>query len=500
MNKPEEQVTEINLPTFRPKQQEVLDIYNSAQPGERTVALFGGEVGGGKSATIGLMSLYIAWQNPGASILIARDTLASLKDTTQKTFTNLVVRDLPRDYCSFNANEQTHTITFDPDAPPSTIYWRPVHEIHRVLSAEYTAIFLDEADQIPEESYSTLLSRLRQIPGGVVPRWFMLIASNPWPGWYADLWNDGWIEFDRQMREDGIGSVHRVVSSMEDNSMDAGYRKFMKAGMTDDDYERFGLGMFTNFKGKVFRDFTPKNHVMTQEFLRKAGAGGKFPVRAVKWQGDELLIPDFKQAVGGLDFAGGGVDAHNSAGNICLVTPSNRDVIAFEFAEKGADVGLRQKEWMREMRSVLGRPIQWVADKTQPLGISLLRSDGFSVTTNQGKKDSWAEAVKYMRQRMLVDEYGIPRFFVMEHCKQTIRELMSYRIDPKPLPDGSYRERPIKLEDDNTDCVRYIEEWLMRQRRQHPANKPPVPYKFDNRQKKSSKLPWESGMFAGRNA
>lgn len=488
--------TVINLPRPFPKQAEVLNIIRTAQAGQRKIILYGGSAGGGKSFCICLGALDIAFRYPGAHILVGRDEFASLRDTTMAIFRS-ITNVLPQkgnedadEIIRWNNNTSTCEIQLDPDEPPAVIYWRQAHDGAAHLSTEYTAIFLDEADRIPRASVSLLIGRLRQKPNGVTPGWTFMVASNPFPGWFEQWWAN-YETLAARMKKLGIGAVHRIMSRSEDNPyVDSGYKDFMSVFMTEADYQRFGEGSFDFFEGQVFKGFGRATHVMSQEWLRRNIK--TFPSRVIEFRDKKYLVPIFVDVIGGLDFASANADAHNSTACVILTFRSQgalRDVVAFEFAERGQGVALRQRQWMRDIERALGRRIRWVADKTQPVGVQLLAEEGFTVVTNSGKHDAWEKAVEYMRDRMAPDDHGITSFFVMDTCPQTIDELRKYRIDPKPKQDGSFSIRPIRVEDDSVDAVRYPMEWRQQQEIQ-PYTTSPVGYVYDRRKQRGPTNPF----------
>ncbi|MBW6469589.1 MAG: phage terminase large subunit [Methanosarcinaceae archaeon] len=151
---------------------------------ETNEIVFGGGVSGGKSFLGCLWLLYMCQTYPRTRWLMGRAILKNLKESTLKTFTELV-------YSlgwqgTVNINPLSSTITF---ANGSEIMLKDLFHypsdpnFDSLGSTEYTGAFIDEASQISEKAKHIVMSRIRYKldENGLVPK--LLICSNPSKNW-----------------------------------------------------------------------------------------------------------------------------------------------------------------------------------------------------------------------------------------------------------------------------------------------------------------------------
>lgn len=135
------------------------------------ICLAGGK-GGGKTRS-GLEELKTcALEYPGSTWLIGRKTLPSLKDSTLKEFFKCTPASLIKEY-----NKTDRNVTL---VNGSMFIFRSLDEEKKFDSLEISGFLIDEADEIEQEIYNTLKSRVRQmLPGKVVPRYRSFLILNP---------------------------------------------------------------------------------------------------------------------------------------------------------------------------------------------------------------------------------------------------------------------------------------------------------------------------------
>lgn len=467
-----EAVRRVSLPVPSPKQEEVLQVIRAARRGTRSIIGYGGSIGGGKTSGIVIAVIMYAIENPGCRILVGRDELKSLKTTTMDQFYRLVPEEIlwpnhQENYCDIRLGNWEKGVT-------SRVYFRGVHDSHQFRSEEYAAVFIDESDKIPEESAFVLLSRLRQRgpvtpehPYGLPYKWVFMAASNPNPGWFED-----WFLRDKLDKEK-LGEFAQLVfipSKMEDNPfLDEGYKATLMRTLPEAMRQRFLEGSFDVVEGMIFDNLLPAVHCLSQKALRAADPQF-FPTREIEFRGKKYLIPQFKEAVGGLDFAGGNAAAHYSTGIARVLLPDGRDCAVLEFMDKGPLVFARQRTWMRDVERALKTRVTWYADKTQPTGITSLRQEGFRVLENPGARDSWETEVRLIRDRLAHDiARGVPPLSMyLDTCENLERQLRGYRIDMTPRADGSFKTRPIEKDDDMVAAYRYSSHIFRVGKRQSP--------------------------------
>lgn len=464
-------VRRVTLPEPSERQNAALQVIRDAERGERVIIGWGGAVGGGKTSGIVIAAVMYMIENPGCRILIGRDELKSLKTTTMEQFYRLTPNEIL--YPNHQENYCDLVVGGFPEGVTSRVYFRGVHDSHQFRSEEYAAVFIDESDRIPEESAYVLLSRLRQRgpitpehPRGQPYKWVFMAASNPNPGWFED-----WFIRDKFPKDElaGYARIVFIPSKMDDNPfLDEGYKITLLKLLPEAMRKRFLEGSWDVIEGAIFDNLDPRVHCISQKALQSVDRT-VFPVKEIEFRGKRMLIPEFRRAVGGLDFAGQGRNAHHSTGIVRLVLKDGRDIAALEFFDRGPQVFRRQKEWMRDVQRALRQKVAWYADKTQGTGIEELQQQGYTVDHNPGERDSWETEVRMIRDRLAHDipNGEPPLSMYMDTCPNLEAQLRAYRFDMTPRADGSYKTRPIEKDDDMVAAYRYSG-WAFRERAVDP--------------------------------
>ena len=506
---------EIELLKMTPKQEQVWDKIVDAKRGTRTILGYGGSMGGGKTAAICLIAWNYLLQYPGCNIVIARSALTHLR-TPGGTIDQFYQKFAPAEgkyikdggVIAFknDTNINRCSVRLE-DWPPdvySTVYFRGISDESFFASAELTAIFIDEADRVPVHSVIYSLTRLRQrLPDGRFPKFLFLAASNPAMGWFKDWFIDSLESRKEALAEiKGIGAIDFIESYQKDNPfLDNSYGDFMNAVLDEEMREQMVEGSFESFAGKLFMNFSELHHGIYQKDtllsngMTSIGLESWAPstTRRISLRGETLLIPKFRYAIGGLDFAGTQKNAHLSTGTVSVVLESGRDILMDCFAGNGPKIFDRQQEWMTSVETALGQRVEWTADKTQPTGIQAMQSLGYKVVTNLGKNDSWVNSIKFIRDRFKLDNDGIPQsmYLIRKATSQWVTQMGNYRVNPDPNPDGELREKPIEVDDDLVDAYRYQQERLYKRRRRE-ERKRSLPYVYNEGVTDNSHAQWDS--------
>jgi len=165
--------------------------------------LFGGAMGGGKTRWLCEEAVELSMQYPGNRGIMCRYHLQDFKNSTLK----LLLEVIPPELLA-NHNQSEHTLTF---VNGSEIIYMGVAEqenISKMKSMEIGFFCLDEACEIPKDTFLLLQSRLRRrLPNGGFPLYFGLLASNP---------EDCWLKDDFVSRQGGSDYVF-IPSLPKDN-------------------------------------------------------------------------------------------------------------------------------------------------------------------------------------------------------------------------------------------------------------------------------------------
>ena len=129
-----------------------------------------GAVGSGKTITLCGDAILLGLQQPGSKILIARQTIPSLKDTTEGEFLNLLMarpedeegEDRPTlyDLCEVKrSGGHVSNLTL----PNGTEYlFRSLDDWRKLMGLNLAAFYIDEASEVSYDAYLALRTRLRQ--------------------------------------------------------------------------------------------------------------------------------------------------------------------------------------------------------------------------------------------------------------------------------------------------------------------------------------------------
>ncbi len=466
--------TQTEMSPLLPRQREAYKILLNAAPESYTLLGFGGAAGGSKTFYNARVCIELCLAYPGTRILMARQTLVSLKTTTQEEF----YRQLPPSLI-YKRNDSENWVKIRASHWPkglySIVYFRGIEDYQQKGSEAYQAIIIDEASETKREAAEYLLTRLRwrlpkivqqrleiqcrhiwddgenfhpcgkMCPDKVCPehgtewvgngvRYFFIATSNPWPGWFSDWFYSG----EKSSALAGIpnAKIHFVQSLPTDNPYNGpNYVDVLRATLSPDMVKRMVEGRFDVFAGLVYEGFDTSTH---------------------RWYGP---IPEYTRVIGGLDFGQESSTAHHTAGVVMLVTRSGRLLLVDEFKKRGADVYDKQAGWMQKMQVKWGDPIkkkiEWRGDRSQSVGIKWMKQNGgFNISISKGGPDSVDAGIKVFASYLNKRADGYPGFYYLPEgheqggCPEWEKEIKSYARDP----DTS---KILKVNDHLQDATRY---------------------------------------------
>lgn len=481
----EEEDGQTEMPPLLPRQREAYRTLLAAEPESYTFLGFGGAAGGSKTFFNARVCIELCLGFPGTRILVARQTLVSLKTTTMEEF----YRQLPPELIYKRNDSENWVKVRNHSWPPgiySTVFFRGIEDYQQKGSEAYQAVIIDEASETKREAAEYLITRLRwRLPkmvqqrmamqcrkiddifdlegkptgewrpcGRICPdmvcpihgsefigngvRYFFIATSNPWPGWFSD-----WF-FKRQgLNTDALPNarVHFIQSLPTDNPFNGpNYVEVLRASLSPDMVKRMVEGRFDVFAGLVYEGFNPDIHA---------------------WRGP---IPDYVRVIGGLDFGQESSTAHFTTGIVGLVTATGRLIRVDEFKERGPNVYERQALWMQKMQEKWGKPIgkriEWRGDRSQAVGIKYMKqAGGFFITMSKGGPDSVDAGIKHVAELLNVRQDKYPGSFYLPAghelggCPQWEQEMREYARDPDTM-------KVVKERDDLVDADRYMAELL----------------------------------------
>jgi phage terminase large subunit len=167
----------LNLPYIASGKQ--LEFHLAPNSTQSQPLLFGGAMGGGKSAAICAEAIRECIEVPRNRVLMARLELVNFKNTTLTTLLPLIPPDA----------EHRPSVQMFVFKNGSTLHYTGLgteKERQKLRSAEYGAIFIDEATQIDHKTFLEAGTRLRWGPAAQAGRLKMRLTCNPEPGWIKD--------------------------------------------------------------------------------------------------------------------------------------------------------------------------------------------------------------------------------------------------------------------------------------------------------------------------
>ncbi|HLA49800.1 MAG TPA: phage terminase large subunit [Thermodesulfovibrionia bacterium] len=121
--------------------------------------------------------LALCLEYPGNRIFMGRKIARHFRETTLQTFLRMVPAGI------YKINEQKQEIKIKAGNHTSVIQYGGLlnrEELDRFTSAEYGAVLIDQAEELEEQDFITILSRLRfKLPSGLAPHYRGFFTANP---------------------------------------------------------------------------------------------------------------------------------------------------------------------------------------------------------------------------------------------------------------------------------------------------------------------------------
>ena len=212
--------------------------------------LFIGGYGCGKTTAGCLEAIRVALMYEGSCGLIARKTFKELWTTTLDVFFRLCPWEL---VWGHNKREGKILMGLPQWRVPSTIYYMSLDDKRKLEGLNLGWFYIDEAVEVEEEFWITLLGRLRHPVG---PRRAWLTTTPPSYGHWLYKWFSRGGEF-------GI-----VQGATYDNPyLPADYVKMLEELFGGDEYRKYILGEMGvgRSDAAVFPNFTPQVHVLSEK-------------------------------------------------------------------------------------------------------------------------------------------------------------------------------------------------------------------------------------------
>jgi len=282
-----------------------------------------GAVGSGKTIALCADAILLGLQQPGSRILIARQTVPSLRDTTEHEFLSLlnaipeelegVQKKSLYDLCEVRRSGGHVDRLMLPNG--SEYLFRSLDDWRKLMSLNIAAFYIDEASEIAVESYLGLMTRIRQteptqqaqrLGHRTIEKRIAAVCCNPnGHNWVWEYFVNG----PTQLRESGLAANVAAANNRRyfrstsfDNptlyNPDGSPGDFLQSLLTMPEIwvRRYVLCEFDAFEGQIY-EFGQEQHVYDhfdppQNWERACGLdwGLRNPVAVVWWARDPQTL------------------------------------------------------------------------------------------------------------------------------------------------------------------------------------------------------------------
>lgn len=211
---------------------------------EQYVGLFGG-VGNGKTFIACLKIIELATQYPENLCLVGRLTYPELRDSTREVFLSALSKIYPPEAYKFNKADNSLKFWNG-----SVVIFRHLDEPANILSMNLGAFYIDQAEEVDEEVFLTLQSRLRRQN---IKELKGLITGNP------KGFNWVYYKFGMDQAEGATEWAHNnnykmITAPTIANSanLPVNYIEQLQQSYSPEWFQRYVMGSWESFDGQIF--------------------------------------------------------------------------------------------------------------------------------------------------------------------------------------------------------------------------------------------------------
>jgi phage terminase large subunit len=394
------------------------------------VAYIGG-FGAGKTWTGALQAILTMIKYPGSYGLIGRFEATALRNTSMRTFIKLL-NELKIPY-----EERKHenliriplTVT-DEFGKPKRVYsealcWH-LDNIDPIASLNIDWFWLDEAYEIPEDSFLMLQARLRGELGQPLQGWITTTPNG------HDWIYQKFVAPALAGRQDLLNDYRYVLSKTSENHhLPSDLVSRLYRDYPEEWRKRYLDAEFNVFEGQIYTEFDEAIHVIDPIDIPRG------------WGWFRVIDPGYRNPTaviwGAVDFDG-------------------RIYIVSDYLVAQQPLSVHAQNIIDRTRALTGQPhVLTLIDpaakqRTANSELSVIEQlRSFGIYAEPANNDVWAGIQR-------VKQYFIEKkLFIFKTCQATIQELKNYRWKPKRVTDlADPKEEPLKKDDHLVDCVRYI--------------------------------------------
>lgn len=389
-----------------------------------------GGFGSGKTLIGAETAIRLAMMASNGRGLIARQTAVDLKATTMKTFWEVVDQRL---IAKHNKSEQL--ITF---VNGHEIYYWGLDDIERLKSLELGWFWLDEVNEIEENSFNVLKGRLRH---KAQPKRLGIITSNS----EGKNWT-----YKQFVKGKGVKSQYRHLyhtikaPSDENKFLPEDYLDVLES-YTGDLYDRYVKASFNVFEGQIFPDFNPAIHVIAPftipahwDIVRAIDHGERNPT-AVIW----CAVAPSGNVYAFREYSKSEKSVHYHARQVKKFEPNSR--VLYTVIDPS----------VKSVRGQTGRKIdtEWKEEMGDDFNLVYGNND---VSTGIARIHKYL-AIDKNALNPITKKHGSPKFFIFNTCPILIEEMENYKWKKiMPTSEDDPIEKPRKKDDHLLDDVRYL--------------------------------------------
>lgn len=431
------------------------------QPFVHSSAMFklgGGARGGGKSHTLAGIAVLLSFMYPGNVGYMGRADLLDFKKTTLGLVLDLIPSEL---LIRHQAQDHYIDLLSIDGKTPSRMWYGEMKDPGSLLSGNLGWFFIDEAYQVPLETFVNLSGALRgNLPNGQPRPFHALLASNPAPGWLMEAFPV--TEEEQHLYAAAVATYgpnfQPFPSPFQPNPDTVKY--------IDPDYAYFPFRAIDNpFNGPGYHDRILKQYTALGPEAVARYVYGSWEVGLTglvhnvdnsslwrpKQPGQRLYRPGLPVVLCGDPSNGAGIYAVN-----VLQRWRDRWLVVDEFhKEGGTDEDFR--DWLGS-QPYHANVDDAVWDSAKPDTIKRLRTWGIPVRGMRRKKDV-AEQIVALNLHLAVDAVkGYAPVLIDEvYCQHTIAELRKrvYRPANRRIQGARVSELPIKANDHHCNALEY---------------------------------------------
>jgi len=399
---------------------------------------FGGARGPGKTVAMAqvIKNTMIRWS--GIEVLVLRKDLQDLKRTTMAEF----IRATPKQFLDRRFGGQWNKAENWVRYPNGSIaYFGELKDWESYKSMTLGKIFIDEANEVEEDAFVNLEPTLRWTTGEglcklpecaalgeewvrdhpVHPRFQIVMATNPAPGWIKKRFWEPFKAGHERPR-------HRFIAAtaFDNPSLPPEFIPSLLENHSATWVQNYIYGDWASFENMVWERWNRGVHL---------------------WRGP-VPYGEFTRVDGGIDYGGTTKDAHRTAAYLTGWLPDGRLVTFWEYSQQGA----ASADFFAKIKLVTQqyRVDGWDADSSQHRANELLRDAGVPVFDAPGYKGAVRDGINQVDRLLTLDATKRPQLYVVEeNCPRLVSGIETYQLDPET------GEPAKNQEDDEVNGWRY---------------------------------------------